>query len=188
MPLRQTWRDNGTEPGFRPGEARVNWTADALNFQFRFHGRPTGNRARRLNERTWELGDIAEVFLQITGCREYWEFHVTPENQRLQLHWPPHGLAAFRAGEQPFETFLLGPEASLESTTTVTAEGWSGSLAIPSAVLGLTELKADQPFRTAVCRYDYIGAAEPVCSSTAPLRELAFHRPDAWMDLVLSPS
>lgn len=187
VPLGQSWLPRGTEAGFRPGQARVTWHEQALIFNLLFRGRPTGNRARRLNERTWELGDVGEVFLQISGRADYWEFHVTPENHRLQLHWPPHGLAAFRSGGAPLEQFTLGPKAGLRSTAIVEDGGWRATLAVPVAALGLAGLAAGLCFRTAVCRYDCAGTADPVCSATAPLREMSFHRPDEWTSLTLCP-
>lgn len=185
-PLRQSWRSAGPAAGFRSGRARATWNARALTFTMLFRGRPAGNRARRLNERTWELGDVGEVFLQLSGAGGYWEFHVTPENQRLQLHWPAGGLAVFRAGRAAFEEFTLGPEAGLSSTATVWPDRWRATLTIPASVLGLAGFSSGQSLRAAVCRYDCAGSAEPVCSSTAPLLEPSFHRPAEWSVLTLS--
>lgn len=186
-PLRQAWRPGRPAAGFRPGRARAAWDTQTLTFTMLFRGRPGGNRARRLNERTWELGDVGEVFVQLPGAGDYWEFHVTPENQRLQLRWPADGLAAFRAGRAAFEEFTLGPEAGLTSTATVWPDRWRATLTIPAAVLGLGGFAAGQSLRATVCRYDCAGSAEPVCSSTAPLVEPAFHRPAEWSVLTLSP-
>ncbi len=185
--LGQFWQPAGPEAGFRPGRACATWHGAALTFTLLFRGRPAGNRARRLNERTWELGDVGEVFLQIPGRPDYWEFHVTPENQRLQLHWPPGGLAALRSGNAPLDQFTLGARNGLRSTATVEADGWRATLAVSAATLGLANLSAGLCFRAAVCRYDCGGTAAPVCSSTAPLREMAFHRPDEWPVLTLCP-
>lgn len=185
-PLRQAWLAAGPAPCFRPGRARAAWNARTLTFTMLFRGRPAGNRASRLNERTWELGDVGEVFLQLPGDDGYWEFHVTPENQRLQLQWPVGGLAAFRAGRAAFGDFTLGSRAGLTSTATVWPDRWRATLTVPAAVLGLAGFSPGQSLRAAVCRYDCAGSAEPVCSSTAPLRELSFHRPAEWSVLTLS--
>jgi hypothetical protein len=184
-PLGQHWRP-APEPGLNPGWARIRWDFTGLFYEALFLQCRPANRARRLNERTWELGDIAEFFLQLPGGFGYWEFHVTPENQRLQLQWPAGGLAAFRAGRAAFEEFTLGPDAGLSSTATVGPDCWRATLTIPASVLGLAGFSSGQSFRTTVCRYDCAGAAEPVCSSTAPLHEPAFHRPAEWSILTLS--
>lgn len=184
--LGQHWRP-APAPGLNPGWARIRWNCTGLFYEVLFLQRRPANRARRLNERTWELGDIAEFFLQLPGGDGYWEFHVTPENQRLQLRWPAGGLAAFRAGRAAFEDFTLGPEAGLTSTATVWPDRWCATLTIPAAVLGLGGFAPGQSLRAAVCRYDCSGSAEPVCSSTAPLLEPAFHRPAEWSVLTLSP-
>lgn len=184
--LGQHWRPQA-EPGINLGWARIRWNDTGLLFETVFLQHRPANRARRLNERTWELGDIAEVFLQLSDRADYWEFHVTPENLRLQLHWPEGGLAAFRAGHAPFAKFTLGPHSGVSSTATVWPDHWRTTLTIPASLLGLNGFSAGQSLRTAVCRYDCAGSAEPVCSSTAPLLEPSFHRPADWSVLTFTP-
>lgn len=147
---------------------------------------PIDWHASPLAERTWELGDIAEFFLQETVTGRYLELHVTPGNQRLQLQWPAGGLAAFRSGRAAFEGFTLGPDAGLSSTATVWPDRWRATLTIPASVLVLAGFTSGQTFRTAVCRYDCAGAAAPVFSSTAPLQEPSLHRLAEWSSPTLS--
>lgn len=187
-PLTQSWRDAGLEPAFRPGRARLGWRPDALIAEWLFHGSPLGNRARSLNEPTWELGDVGELFVQAPDRAEYFEFHVTPENCRLQLRWPPGGLAGLRAGHAPLAQFTLGVEADLGSETTVGANFWSARLTVPARTLGLARFAPSAALRAAVCRYDCARGRTPVNSSTAPLRTLAFHRPHDWTPLLLLPA
>lgn len=186
--LGQAWSSGGTGAGFRRGRARFFWQPKALVVEWIFLGAPLGNRARRLNEPTWVLGDVGELFVQAGGRGEYFEFHVTPENRRLQLRWPPGGLAEFRAGREPLSHFTLGSRSGLASEAVVGANHWAARLKVPARALGLERLGPDTLLRAAVCRYDCARERPPVHSSTAPLRELSFHRPAEWTTLRLLPA
>ena len=152
--LGQSWRAE-SEPGLNPGWARIRWNAAGLLYEAVFLQRNPANRARRLNEHTWELGDICEFFLQETGSGRYLEVHVTPENQRLQLLWPLGGLERFRAGTAKLEDFLVAHRCWVESSATIAADYWTARAFIPFSCLGLTDSKNLPILRTAVCRYDW---------------------------------
>ncbi|MSU66598.1 MAG: hypothetical protein EXS38_10965 [Opitutus sp.] len=186
QPLVQAWRPAGLEPGFQPGWARVSWDESFLRFEIYFKASAPSNRARGLNERTWELGDICEVFLGIPDTTDYLELHVTPENQRLQLRWRTDGLERFRAGAAPLADFLVADASWVESVTAIAQGYWFTEVVVPAAVLGCAAFAAGTALRAAVCRYDCDGRPEPVFSSTAPLRELSYHRRQDWQDLVLT--
>jgi hypothetical protein len=185
--LGQAWRSGAPEAAFRPGWAQIRWNRNVLHFSAVLVGSAQSNRARHLNERTWELGNVCEVFLQVAGASHYLELHVTPENQRLQLLWPVGGLERFRRNEAPLENFLVNQTDWVQSSTCVSADFWAAQVSVPWSCLGLDAGALAPAFRAAVCRYDCAGAAAPVCSSTAPLREFSFHRFDEWHDLTLSP-
>ncbi|MBL9214041.1 MAG: hypothetical protein JNG83_01055 [Opitutaceae bacterium] len=185
QPLVQGWRPDGPEPGFHPGWARVGWHGSFLRYDAVFVGAGAGNRARRLNERTWELGDICEVFLQVSGQPLYLELHITPENQRLQLLWPPDGLERFRRGEAPLANFQIDLGDWVRSAVHVAPDYWVAQALIPANVLGLPLFSAQLALDTTVCRYDYSGRPEPVYSATAPLTEPSYHRRHEWQRLVL---
>lgn len=187
QPLEQAWRGGAPEPAFYSGWAQVHWSPDALHFSAIFIGSAQRNRARRLNERTWELGDICEVFLQGPADGPYLELHVTPENQRLQLLWPAGGVERFRRHEAPLDDFLVAQPDWVRSSTRVGPGFWAARVTVPWSCLGL-EAGAAPALRAAVCRYDYGGRTEPVWSSTAPLREANFHRPHEWQPLALLPA
>ena len=41
------------------------------------------------NQRMWQLGDCAEVFIKTgKGVEEYWEIHVTPNKHLMDMHIP----------------------------------------------------------------------------------------------------
>lgn len=182
--LGQAWRA-APEPGFNRGWARIRWNEAGLLCEAMFLQRNPANLARGLNERTWEMGDIAEFFLQETATGRYLELHVTPENQRLQLDWPLGGLDRFRAGTARLEDFLVTDPLWVRSAALVHADHWTASANVPFACLGLKDSGHLPPLRTAVCRYDRSLGRE-LLSSTARLTEPNYHRHGEWAELRLT--
>ena len=184
------WKDLGQawlparESGFNRGWARIRWNADGLLFETLFTQTRPSNRARRLNDRTWELGDVGEFFLQERQTGRYLELHVTPENQRLQLLWPSGGIEKFRAGKAALADFLVADPNWVESAAGIFADYWAARAFVPFACLGLAEPATTPKLRTAVCRYDRSLGPE-LLSSTANLTEPNFHRHEEWADLIL---
>ncbi len=183
--LGQAWRAE-PEPGFNSGWARIRWNTTGLLFESVFLQCQPANRARSLNEHTWEMGDIAEYFLQETTTGRYLELHVTPENQRLQLLWPLGGLDRFRADTTALSEFLISDPDWVQSAATVAADHWTARAFVPFARLGLREGEIPSGWRIAVCRYDRSLGPE-MCSSTARLGEPNFHRHAEWSELRLRP-
>lgn len=182
--LGQAWRA-AAEPGLNRGWARLRWNDTGLLCETCFRQRSPANRATGLNQRTWEMGDIAEFFLQETATGRYLELHVTPENQRLQLVWPLGGLDRFRAGTARLEDFLVADPQWVRSSARVLADHWTASAFVPFACLGLAGGAAMPALRTAVCRYDRSLGPE-LLSSTARLTEPNYHRHGEWAELRLA--
>ena len=182
--LGQAWRA-APEPGFNRGWGRIRWDEFGLHFDACFLQRAPANRAAGLNQRTWEMGDIAEFFLQETATGRYLELHVTPENQRLQLVWPLGGLDDFRAGSARLEDFLVTDPQWVSSETLVHADHWTASAHVPFACLGLKGSEHLPALRVAVCRYDRSLGPE-LLSSTARLTEPNYHRHKEWAELRLT--
>lgn len=134
------------------------------------------NRTVADNEKTWTLGDVMEFFVQPAGRDDYFEFHLTPEKKRLQLHlqdYRTHGL-------QPFEEKVC--DAGLRVWVHVD-DGcvWLSEMRVSFEALGL---KPGQGVRFAVCRYNYgeVGGAE-MSSSFHARRGFGFHNPPAWTEI-----
>ena len=185
VPLRQAWLPGGNEQGFNPGLARIHWNDTELSYDVIMLGSRPANRARRLNERTWELGDVCEVFVQAVGAESYVELHVTPENQRLQLLWPAGGLARFRNNAAPLEDFAIAQTDWVKTGTHIGPGFWVAHAVIPLTCFGLTSLTPASGFRTAVCRYDCDPCGTTFLSTTAPLRAADYHCTADWQYLVL---
>jgi len=184
--LEQPWMPDHQGTAGCGAWAGITWGPDALHFRIIFLGPKQGNRATRLNERTWEMGDVAEVFLQTDGSGDYLEIHLTPENQRLQLRWTADGLSRVRQRAARLEDYMV-PDANWVLSEANCDEGWwSGVITVPAAVLGLSELQDGQYLRAAVCRYHYDVSGKPQLSSTASLPTSFFHQPAHWNVIKLS--
>lgn len=134
------------------------------------------NFARSRNQRTWEMGDVFEIFLAPQQGNAYFEFHVTPENWTLECEIPlPHSNR---------EQFCLIEYSILRSWTKVDrARGqWDVLAAIP---LEKNVVPNVQNWRFSFSRYDATRGYEPILSSSSPHRVLDFHRIEEWGELVL---
>jgi hypothetical protein len=173
--LTQAWR-NEVESEFEPAWAQLGWRDDLFLIFAELSDRDIFNRAQRLNEKTWLLGDVLEIFVQREHDAAYFEYHVTPENQRLQLKFasaaPGQGL-----------TFLDDP-ALLTSRTWIFPEQkrWCVFAQISGQSLGVTKGSlAGEKWKFSLGRYDYTrGREEPVISSSSLHREPYFHRLHEW--------
>lgn len=119
MPLHfaQAWLAK-KESRFQPATAFLGWREDALWIYGAMHDVDIYNDATQLNQDTWSLSDAFEIFLRpfpASPATVWFEFHITPENQNLQLRWPDtrkvveplfekHGLPHFTISEIVFES------------------------------------------------------------------------------------
>jgi hypothetical protein len=186
LPLRQAWRGELTETNFRPGWFRLAWCQEALVVDSVFVSPRAHNAARGLNERTWELGEVTETFIEPQGALHYLEVHVTPENQRLQLRFPHGAIEQLRAGTVALDTYLITDSAWARSSAWIRGDHWAARLILPASCLGPGFLAEGQSFRGNFCRYDCADAGEPILSATAPLTEPSYHRRQEWQTFRLS--
>lgn len=186
MPLAQAW-EPATHALVRGGWAHAAWTPDQLLIDAYFAGGNARNSARRLNERTWELGDVCEVFIHAAEASHYAEVHVTPENQRLQLCLPWHAQRCGPPTDAPLEKFMIADPNWVQSRARVDALGWSVRLRVPAACFlpASDRLRSGVRLRLAVCRYDYGLSSTATLSSTAHFTRPSFHRWHEWHELAL---
>ncbi len=185
--LQQAWRAE-PEPGFRPASVRCAWNAQALLVFAVLGDDDIFNPVQKFNVPAFQHGDAFEIFLRPAGQEAYYEFHVSPRNQRLQLRIP--SAAAFAAprpvaGIPPewlVSDWQIGSRVQVDA-----ANGcWRVLASIPLArVAENAPPVAGDTWRFSFSRYDYTqGQTAPVLSSTSPHRELSFHRQQEWGELI----
>ena len=168
--LRQAWRA-APEAGLLATRVAVTFRGGALHVQAELDDDDVFNTATAHNQRTWELGDVFEIFARRADEPGYVEAHVTPDNIKLHLRFVDHEQHRRIAG---IDEVACDP-AAIESTATRTATGWRATAVVP-----LGAGPGDLIF-VSFCRYDATrGQAKPVLSSSSPHPVLAFHRPDQW--------
>ena len=185
MPLRQAWSRGGPEDRFQPGWARLRWWPEAFCIETVFCGSRPANRSTRLNQRTWELGELAEAVLEEVEAGRYLELHVKPENQRLRLLFCHGDIEQFRAGEASLESFLVDDPHWVASETAIAADFWAMRTILPASIFGGGPLVTDRRFLGMFCRYDCDLPESPVLSATAPLTEPSYHRRVDWDEFEL---
>ena len=180
--LGQGWRA-AAEPGFAPGQVRAGWRPDALLLFAELTDHDIFTNATAPNQRMWELGDTFEIFLRPAGQTPYVEFHVTPNNLRLQLRIPSTEALRCAQASNVFDEFLL-PGNAFHSVTWVQPENrkWFVLAVIPTiAVSGAARLNVGSRWRFSFSRYDCTrGGNGPVFSSTSPHAAADFHRQSEW--------
>lgn len=168
------------EPDFKPGQVWLGVQGDDLVAYAMLDDEQPSNRASRLNDATWVLGDALEFFFQAEGRPGYFEFHVTPENQRLQLFFPSR--EAFF--ERKKHVHWAISENRFESITRINEPrtAWEAVMRMKLAlVLGGPRTDGVRRFRFSFSRYDYQpGRAKPVTSATTPLSAPHFHTMSEW--------
>jgi hypothetical protein len=180
--LRQAWLDE-QEKNFAPTIVRTGWRENSLLIFAELTDADIFNHATRLNERTWELGDAFEMFLGSTQNESYVEFHITPENQHLQLRFPDASGVELARKTGNLKNFFIPHDAFFSATWIENEKNrWNVYAEIPAAlVCGKNESIENTQWRFSFCRYDYTrGMAEPVISSTSPHAKADFHRSHEW--------
>ena len=180
LPLAQAWLPDAAGAAFRAGWFRLRWSPRLLVVDSVFMSPRPRNAARNLNEPTWELGEVAETFIEEDGSRDYLEIHVTPENQRLQLRFPHGGIERLRSGAAALTSFLISDAAWAQSFTCVRRDHWASRLILPASGFRAGFLSEGRTFLGNFSRYDCADAGDPILSATAPLTEPSYHRRHEW--------
>lgn len=168
LDFRQPWLAS-EDVDFQPGQVWLGVHGDELVAYAVLRDDQPANRATEWNEATWMKGDALELFFQAEGRSGYYEFHVTPENVRLQLFFP--SSEAFR--EHRGHRHWTIAESRFESATRVndTRTQWEAVMRVKLALV-LDEPRGDgsRRFRFSFSRYDYQpGRKRPVTSATTAL-------------------
>jgi len=168
--LGQTW-NLAPEPALRPTFVQATYFDGALHVTAELHDDDVFNTATAHNQRTWETGDVFEIFARREDSESYVEVHVTPDNVKLHLHFDD-----FTHAERIRDIAEVAADPALiESTATRTPRGWRATARVP------LDARSGDLVRVSFCRYDATrGRAEPVLSSSSPHPVLRFHRPLEW--------
>ena len=188
--LGQAWRAE-LEADFTPGTVRVGWRGDSLLVLAELQDADIFTRATALNQRMWELGDTFEIFLQPAAAPGYAEFHVTPNNQRLQIAFA--NVAAYervQASGNFEELFVPGELFHSRTWCQPEKQTWWVYAEIPAAsVCGTMGPLPGTDWRFSFSRYDCIrGRPEPILSSSSPHAVAGFHRRQEWGTLHFVPT
>jgi hypothetical protein len=180
--FQQAWRDE-EEAGFSPATVRTGWRENSLLVFAELADADIFNDATGMNQRTWELGDVFEMFFRAATRPSYLELHVTPGNQVLQLRYADDGSARRARETGRPEEFLISREV-FHSRTWIEnkARQWNVLAEIPAqAVCGSDESLENTQWHFSFGRYDYTrGIQAPVISSTSPHAQPDFHRQHEW--------
>lgn len=187
--MAQAWRES-LEDDFAPAQVRTGWRGNSLLVFAELTDTDIHNQATRLNQRIWELGDAFEMFLRPEEQSTYVEFHVSPENQRLQLRFPDATWLAELRKTGSIEKVLVQGEA-FRSLTWVRPDAgkWFVYAEIPaSSVFNQPHPLKESRWHFSFSRYDYTrGRKAPVISSTSPHILANFHRQEEWGLLNFKP-
>lgn len=199
--MRQAWLAK-PEPDFTPAVVRAGWRANSLLVFAELEDADIFTRATAHNQRMWELGDVLEIFLSPEKSASYVEFHVTPNNLRLQLRFPDTATLRRAQTENRFDHLMLSdgvfysrtwaqPEnqkwfafAEISANAVCGAVGVQASVCPPDTPKREFQL-AGMKWRFSFSRYDYVrGRGEPMISSTSPHAQPDFHRREEWGTLI----
>ncbi len=184
--LAQPWSPT-RDAAFEPTTVVLAWSPAALRIEADLTDRDVFSKATGDNQKTWELGDVFEIFLQVEGRTGFAELHVTPNGHRTDLDLPgPRGRATPESAPVPFERMLVSP-IRFSATTTRTSDGWRVVAAVPPSVFRLAEFAPSQRLRVSFSRYDATTGQGPVLSTTAAHSKIDYHRPDEWTLVQLLP-
>ena len=184
--LRQAWRTE-PEPDFAPATVRIGWRGDSLLVFAELDDADIYTRADAPNQQTWELGDVLEMFLSPADAPGYVEFHVTPNNLRLQLRLPDTPALRRAQAANAFADLIL-PDGVFCSRAWTEPDNrkWFVYAEIPAlAVVGAVRPLVGSRWRFSFSRYDYVrGRSEPLISSSSPHAQPDFHRRQEWGTMV----
>jgi hypothetical protein len=173
LSLTQSWLTQ-PEDGFQPGVARIAWEDGVLVVSLDLTDREVMTTASAHQQRLWEYGDVAELFIQKVGELSYDEYQITPNGFTLALHYPDlSGVASIRDGTRIIDDFFS--EKPFSATAEKTFSGWIARFMIP------LPHGPGGCFRISCCRYDACIGRTPIISSTSPHPKRDFHRPQEWL-------
>lgn len=187
-PARDTGRRNAREGG----TVRYAWCEEFIYAAFELADSDPVTDATAHQQRLWELGDVAEWFLQPPDGTAYWEWHAAPNGHKACLFLPGPGRRGlpsnFCTAHAPHLRVAALVRGFLNAPRR-TSEGWSAVFAFPRSVLAQlgTPIEAGVIWRTLAARYNYAHALPaPELTSFPRLPRTDFHTPQHFAALTFS--
>ncbi len=184
--MSQAWLP-APEPGLQRAVVRAGWKADALVVEAELGDLDPFNPAKAFNEVAYTKGDVFEIFVRPESQDAYFEFHITPENQVLQLRWADAGAIKRSPQGASLEDSLAPamvwqPRITSETRVDRSAAKWFVRAEIPFAlVVEKGVMRPGTRWFVSFCRYDYTrGQEQPVLASISPHAKCSFHRQEEW--------
>lgn len=181
LPFQQAWLDK-RESDFRPARVRLFAEKDAFLVLAVLSDDDIGSRASFFNDETVRTGDVFEIFIQ-TDPDNYYEFHVTPENQKRILKFTTESFEAMRRREIRARDAHLDDPSLIETHTMINRgeNYWTVSARIPFASIQLDPATENPDLKFAFARYDMAhGSDEAILSATPDFPRRSFHIRSAW--------
>ncbi len=144
------------------------------------------NKADSFNDFIFRYGDTLELFVEINDSNEYYEFHFSPQNQRMQLYWSETLLQQRKDGKLKLEEGLVWDEELLDHYTWLEGNQWHLLVRLPLSVIGISPEKGGE-IHLSVSRYNYDQAGDFSLSSTSHHKEQNFHVRSEWLPFEISP-
>ncbi len=183
--LTQPWQET-PDAGFQLSRAQLHWQPDALHVWVELDDLQIVSQATDHNQSLHLLGDTVEVFLKRPESDSYLELHVSPQNFRTALRWPPGGIERFRENNGTrIEEFRIDSQC-FGSRVQIFPELWQVEITVPPALLDMETWSPGQTLQFSVCRYDYAEwNGTPILSTIAAHQVKNFHRPADWLGATL---
>jgi len=184
--MKQAWRIQ-PDPDFEPAHVRIGWNQEAMVIEAELTDHDIFNPVTGFNKVAFDKGDVFEIFLRPEWQKSYFDFHVTPDNQVLQLRFANDQQAGQLSAGKTLDERLANRKISQPRITSsvridTAAKRWIVNVTIPfSLVVETGAMRPGVRWLCSFCRYNYTrGVREPVLSSTSPHELCNFHRQHEW--------
>jgi len=179
--LKQSWLPV-SQPELEPGLVYTGWKNSEFFVFAELADADIFTVAKASGDLLWRLGDTFEIFLGRTDEEAYYEFHVAPNNLKLQLHFPDAQATARVGRTERFEDLMMKEDAFVSwAWVRPEIKRWFVLARIPGKLLEPKGELAGARCSFSFCRYDYTRGEEvPVISSTSSYTKANFHRRHEW--------
>jgi hypothetical protein len=182
IPLAQGWLEK-EEKHFAPAQVAIGWRGKSLLVFAELTDKDIFTRAKKPNQKMWELGDVFEMFLAVSGQPTYYEFHVTPNNLWLQLRFRDSTVVDELRKTGDFKPCLITKKVFHSNVWRRPKERrWFVLVEIPAKAICVTKAEAKRTlWDFSFSRYDYTRKPQRrVISSTSRHKKPNFHARKEW--------